>query len=121
MPAAVSCMICLMVIPLPRAYHSVSDGYPFLLPADLEIPRPRWIAVMIVNIWAVAPFCALNILSTKNSSPPTLHEAGPIDAGLVPGQQFYSSPALITSPRCARWGWPLSESGPSTPLTSSTR
>ena len=37
------------------------------------------LAVMIVNVWAVAPFCALNILASLYSIPKYLYEAAEID------------------------------------------
>ena len=58
------------------------------------------IAVMVVNIWAVAPFCALNILSSMYAIPTYIYEAARIDgAGGI--QQFFkiTLPLIASSVR----------------------
>ncbi len=100
MPAAVSCMIW-------RLMYNPMFGHITGFLMDLNIlDRPTdflgnsktaLIAVMIVNIWAVAPFCALNILSTMYSIPSYIYEAARID-GANGIQQFRSITfPLITS------------------------
>ena len=82
MPAAVSCMIWrLMYNPMfGHITQFLMDTHILGLPVDfLGNSKTSLIAVMIVNIWAVAPFCALNILSTMYSIPSYIYEAARID------------------------------------------
>ncbi len=81
-PAAVSCMIWRLM------YHP-SFGHISQFLKDIGIisqeisflgsMKTSLMAVLIVNVWAVAPFCALNILSTMYSIPSYLYEAAEID------------------------------------------
>ncbi|MPM77018.1 Inner membrane ABC transporter permease protein YcjO [bioreactor metagenome] len=81
-PAAVSCMIW-------RNMYHPSFGHIGQFLRDIGIlsgeisflgnMKTSLIAVMIVNVWAVAPFCALNILATLYSIPTYLYEAADID------------------------------------------
>lgn len=100
MPAAVSCMIWrLMYNPMfGHITQFLMDTHILGLPMDfLGNSKTSLIAVMIVNIWAVAPFCALNILSTMYSIPSYIYEAARID-GANGRQQFFSiTLPLITS------------------------
>ncbi|MCD7906924.1 MAG: sugar ABC transporter permease [Clostridium sp.] len=100
MPAAVSCMIWrLMYNPMfGHITQFLMDTHILGLPVDfLGNSKTSLIAVMIVNIWAVAPFCALNILSTMYSIPSYIYEAARID-GANSWQQFWSiTLPLITS------------------------
>ncbi len=99
MPAAVSCMIWrLMYNPMfghitqfLMDTHLMSQRLDFL-----GSTRTSLLAVMIVNVWAVAPFCALNILSTMYSIPSYIYEAARID-GAGGRQQFFG----ITLPMIA--------------------
>lgn len=100
MPAAVSCMIWrLMYNPM---FGHISQ---FLIDTHildgridfLGNTKTSLIAVMIVNIWAVAPFCALNILSTMYSIPNYIYEAARID-GAGKWRQFWDiTLPIITS------------------------
>lgn len=82
MPAAVSCTVW-------RLMYNPTFGHvtQFLLDTGLMKravsflgnPKTSLLAVTIVNVWAVAPFCALNILSTMYSIPKYLYEAAEID------------------------------------------
>jgi len=82
MPAAVACMIW-------RLLYNPMFGHIGQFLRDLGITaqavgflgntNTSLIAVMIVNVWAVAPFCALNILSTLYSIPRYIYEAASID------------------------------------------
>lgn len=91
MPAAVSCMIWrLMYNPMfghigqiLRDLHITDQAVNFLGNTQTSL-----LAVMIVNVWAVAPFCALNILSTLYSIPGYVYEAAKID-GANGIQQFF--------------------------------
>lgn len=100
MPAAVSCIIW-------RLMYNPMFGHLTQLLRDLNIldkpvdflgnTKTSLIAVMIVNIWAVAPFCALNILSTMYSIPSYIYEAAKID-GANNVHQFWSiTLPMITS------------------------
>jgi ABC-type sugar transport system permease subunit len=92
MPAAVSCMIWrLMYNPMfGHITQFLMDTHILKIPMDyLGNTKTSLIAVMIVNIWAVAPFCALNILSTMYSIPTYIFEAARID-GANGIQQFFS-------------------------------
>ena len=51
-------------------------------------PDTALLAVMIVNVWACAPFCALNILSSLYSIPTFIYEAASID-GAGPVRKFF--------------------------------
>ncbi len=91
MPAAVSCMIWrLMYNPM---FGHISQ---FLIDTHILDGRVDFlgntktslIAVMVVNIWAVTPFCALNILSTMYSIPSYIYEAARID-GAGKWRQFW--------------------------------
>ncbi len=82
MPAAVSCMIWRLM------YNPVFGHIGDILTRLGLISEPlnflgntktSLLAVMIVNVWAVAPFCALNILSTLYSIPTYIYEAAKID------------------------------------------
>lgn len=82
MPAAVACMIW-------RLMYNPMFGHIGQFLRDLGITnqavnflgntKTSLLAVMIVNVWAVAPFCALNILSTLYSIPKYIYEASSID------------------------------------------
>lgn len=82
MPAAVSCTIW-------RLMYNPTFGHISQLMLDLGIVKKAvsflgsmetsLLAVTIVNVWAVAPFCALNILSTLYSIPGYVYEAAEID------------------------------------------
>lgn len=82
MPAAVSCTIW-------RLMYNPTFGHLSQLLLDLHIinepvaflgnMQTSLLAVTIVNVWAVAPFCALNILSTMYSVPSYVYEAADID------------------------------------------
>lgn len=81
-PAAVSCMIWRLM------YHpSFGHISQFLRDCGLLKGEVSFLgsietslfAVLIVNVWAVAPFCALNILTTLYSIPSYLYEAASID------------------------------------------
>ncbi len=92
MPAAVACMIW-------RLLYNPMFGQIGQLMRDLGITtqavnflgntKTSLLAVMIVNVWAVAPFCALNILSTMYSIPRSTYEAASID-GANGWQKFTS-------------------------------
>lgn len=92
MPAAVSCMIW-------RLMYNPTFGHIMQILLDLRIlERPisflgntstSLVAVMIVNVWAVAPFCALNILSSLYAIPGYIFEAAEID-GAGPVRTFFS-------------------------------
>ena len=100
MPAAVSCMIWrLMYNPMfGHITQFLMDIHILNMPVDfLGNTKTSLLAVMIVNIWAVAPFCALNILSTMYSIPTYIYEAARID-GANGWQQFKNITfPLITS------------------------
>jgi len=82
MPAAVSCVVWRLM------YHP-TFGHITQLLLDLNIlerpmsflgnPATSLLAVLIVNVWAVAPFCALNILASLYSIPTYIYEAASID------------------------------------------
>ncbi len=82
MPAAVSCTVW-------RLMYNPNFGHIGQFLQDVGIidkavsflgnPSTSLIAVMIVNIWAVAPFCALNILSSLYFIPKDYYEAAQID------------------------------------------
>lgn len=82
MPAAVACMIW-------RLMYNPMFGHIGQFLRDVGITdqavnflgntKTSLLAVMIVNVWAVAPFCALNILSTLYSIPKYIYEAASID------------------------------------------
>lgn len=103
MPAAVSCMIW-------RLLYNPMFGHIGQLLRDLGITREAvnflgdtktsLLAVLIVNVWAVAPFCALNLLSSLYSVPRYIYEAASID-GANGWQKFWSItfPLLIPSLR----------------------
>mgnify|MGYP005751176413 CR=1 FL=1 len=103
MPAAVSCMIWRLMynpmfghlIQLLRDVHILEQPVDFLGNTQTSL-----IAVMVVNIWAVAPFCALNILSSMYAIPTYIYEAARIDgAGGI--QQFFkiTLPLIASSVR----------------------
>lgn len=91
MPAAVACMVW-------RLMYNPTFGHLTQILMDLGIiergvsflgnPNTSLIAVMIVNIWACAPFCALNILSSLYSIPTYIYEAADID-GVGPIRKFF--------------------------------
>lgn len=91
MPAAVSCMIW-------RLMYNPSFGHIMQILKDTGImerpmsflgnPNTALLAVMIVNVWACAPFCALNILSSLYSIPTFIYEAASID-GAGPVRKFF--------------------------------
>jgi len=100
MPAAVSCMIWrLMYNPMfGHIIQFLRDLHILDRPGDfLGNTRTSLIAVMIVNIWAVTPFCALNILSTMYSIPTYIYEAAKIDGASGMQQFFFITFPLITS------------------------
>ncbi len=82
MPAAVACMVW-------RLMYNPMFGHIGQFLRDVGITdqavnflgntKTSLLAVMIVNVWAVAPFCALNILSTLYSIPKYIYEAASID------------------------------------------
>ncbi len=102
-PAAVSCMIWRLM------YHP-SFGHISQFLKDIGILTEEvsflgsietsLLAVLIVNVWAVAPFCALNILATMYSIPSYLYEAANID-GANPFQQFFkiTLPLILSNTR----------------------
>lgn len=82
MPAAVSCMVWRLM------YHPVYGHINQILMNLGILDRPvsflgsidtSLISVMMVNVWAVAPFCALNILASLYSIPTYIYEAADID------------------------------------------
>ena len=82
MPAAVSCTVWrLMYNPNFGIISQVLQDIGFIDKAVsfLGNPSTSLLAVLIVNVWAVAPFCALNILSTLYSIPKDYYEAAQID------------------------------------------
>ena len=82
MPAAVSCTVWrLMYNPNFGIISQVLQDIGFIDKAVsfLGNPNTSLLAVLIVNVWAVAPFCALNILSTLYSIPKDYYEAAQID------------------------------------------
>lgn len=91
MPAAVSCMVW-------RLMYNPTFGHITQYLMDLGImkqavsflgnPNTSLIAVMIVNVWACAPFCALNILSSLYAIPSYIYEASEID-GVGPFSKFF--------------------------------
>ena len=91
MPAAVSCMVW-------RLMYNPTFGHLTQMLTDLGLvaratsflgnPKTSLVAVMIVNIWACAPFCALNILSSLYSIPTYIYEAADID-GIGPIRKFF--------------------------------
>lgn len=91
MPAAVSCMVW-------RLMYNPTFGHLTQMLTDLGLvacatsflgnPKTSLVAVMIVNIWACAPFCALNILSSLYSIPTYIYEAADID-GVGPIRKFF--------------------------------
>lgn len=91
MPAAVSCMVWRLM------YNPTFGHIPQYL-MDLGIierassflgnPATSLLAVMIVNVWACAPFCALNILSSLYAIPTFVYEAADID-GVGPFRKFF--------------------------------
>ena len=103
MPAAVSCMIW-------RLLYNPMFGHIGQLMRDLGLTneavnflgniKTSLLAVMIVNVWAVAPFCALNLLSSLYSIPKYIYEAASID-GASSWQQFWNItfPLMIPSLR----------------------
>lgn len=100
MPAAVSCIIWrLMYNPIFGHLTQILRNLNIInQPLDfLGNTKTSLIAVMVVNIWAVAPFCALNILSAMYSIPTYIYEAAKID-GASNARQFWSiTLPLITS------------------------
>ena len=100
MPAAVSCTVW-------RLMYNPNFGHIGQFLQDIGIidkavsflgnPSTSLIAVMIVNIWAVAPFCALNILSSLYFIPKDYYEAAQID-GANSIMQFFK----ITLPLISR-------------------
>jgi len=82
MPAAVACMIW-------RLMYNPMFGHIGQFMRDVGLTdqavnflgntKTSLLAVMIVNVWAVAPFCALNILSALYSIPKYIYEAASID------------------------------------------
>lgn len=92
MPAAVSCVIWRLM------YHP-RFGHISQLLLDIGIldkpisflgdPNTSLLAVIIVNVWAVAPFCALNILATMYSIPTYIYEAADID-GSSGARKFFT-------------------------------
>lgn len=90
MPAAVACMIWrLMYNPMfGQIGQFLRDvGITNQAVNFLGNTKTSLIAIMIVNVWAVAPFCALNILSTLYSIPKYIYEASSID-GASAWQKF---------------------------------
>jgi len=100
MPAAVSCMIWkLMYNPvfghinqILRDLNLIDKPLNFLGNMNTSL-----LAVMLVNIWAVAPFCALNILSSMYSIPTYLYEAAKLDGASYTKQFFQITLPLISS------------------------
>lgn len=91
MPAAVACMVWrLMYNPtfghIPQ--YLMDLGLMEKATAFLGSPHTALIAVMIVNVWACAPFCALNILTSLYSIPTFIYEAADID-GVGPIRKFF--------------------------------
>lgn len=103
MPAAISVMIWRLLYnpifghigQLLRDLHITDQAINFLGDTSTSL-----LAVMIVNIWAVAPFCALNILATMYSIPTYIFEAADID-GANGFQRFFkiTLPLLFSSVR----------------------
>lgn len=103
MPAAVACMVWrLMYNPtfghIPQ--YLMGLGLMEKATAFLGSPRTALIAVMIVNVWACAPFCALNILTSLYSIPTFIYEAADID-GVGPIRKFFkiTLPLVISDVR----------------------
>lgn len=100
MPAAVSCMIWkLMYNPMfghidqfLRNIGIIDQPINFLGNTSTSL-----LAVMIVNVWAVAPFCALAILSTLYSIPVHVYEAAKIDGSTGVQAFFHITLPLISS------------------------
>ncbi len=99
MPAAVSCTVW-------RLLYNPNFGLISQILQDAGIldtavsflgnPKTSLLAVMIVNIWAVAPFCALNILSSLYTIPKDYYEAAQIDGANSPQQFFKITLPLIS-------------------------
>lgn len=103
MPAAVACMVWrLMYNPtfghIPQ--YLMDLGLMEKATAFLGSPHTALIAVMIVNVWACAPFCALNILTSLYSIPTFIYEAADID-GVGPIRKFFkiTLPLVISDVR----------------------
>ena len=103
MPAAVACMVWrLMYNPtfghIPQ--YLMDLGLMEKATAFLGSPHTALIAVMIVNVWACAPFCALNILTSLYSIPTFIYEAADID-GVGPIRKFFkiTLPLVISNVR----------------------
>lgn len=103
MPAAVACMVWrLMYNPtfghIPQ--YLMDLGLMEKATAFLGSPHTALIAVMIVNVWAFAPFCALNILTSLYSIPTFIYEAADID-GVGPIRKFFkiTLPLVISDVR----------------------
>ena len=91
MPAAVACMVWrLMYNPtfghIPQ--YLMQLGIIERAQSFLGSPKTSLVAVMIVNVWACAPFCALNILSSLYSIPTYIYEAADMD-GVGPIGKFF--------------------------------
>ena len=103
MPAAVSCTVW-------RLMYNPNFGHINQMLLDLHFinravsflgkPATSLTAVMIVNIWAVAPFCALNILSSMYAIPAYIYEAAELD-GANAWQQYMriTLPMIFTDVR----------------------
>jgi ABC-type sugar transport system permease subunit len=100
MPAAVACMIWrLMYNPMfGQIGQFLRDvGITNQAVNFLGNTKTSLIAIMIVNIWAVAPFCALNILSALYSIPKYIYEASSID-GANAWQRFWGITFPLITP-----------------------
>ena len=91
MPAAVACMVWrLMYNPtfghIPQ--YLMQLGIIERAQSFLGSPKTSLLAVMIVNVWACAPFCALNILSSLYAIPSYIYEAADMD-GVGPIGKFF--------------------------------
>lgn len=91
MPAAVACMVWrLMYNPtfghIPQ--YLMELGIIERAASFLGNPKTSLVAVMIVNVWACAPFCALNILSSLYAIPTYIYEAADMD-GIGPIRKFF--------------------------------
>ena len=92
MPAAVACMVWRLM------YNPTFGHIPQIL-LDLGLidravsflgsPGTSLLPVMLVNIWACAPFCALNILASLYAIPTFVYEAADID-GVGPIRKFFT-------------------------------
>lgn len=100
MPAAVSCTIWrLMYNPVFGHINQflMDVGIIDKAVSFLGDPKTALLAVTIVNVWAVAPFCALNILSSLYAIPTYVYEAAEIDGATAISKFFRITLPLIAA------------------------